>query len=191
VDVRRSFEEHIALFVAFGNAVGRLTPDAWARISARCADLDQPAFRSLLSRAYLTARSSELFLPGGAESRMPFRLIAGASRAVQRGIAIAGEVAFEFEASAPRVVEPPRRRTKSTGKPHVDAYIDASNEIESALMSLEREHPGVVTAVRSAGQAVFRHDCLSPANFHAVYRYVEPEIPFATLHGMPPDQRVV
>jgi hypothetical protein len=73
----------------------------------------------------------------------------------------------------------------------VDAYIDASNEIESALMSLEREHPGVVTAVRSAGQAVLRHDCLSRANFDAVYRYVEPEIPFATLYGQPPDQRVV
>lgn len=184
MDVRRSHQDHIALFVAFGAAVARLTPDAWARIRERCRDLDQPAFQSLLRRASLAARPFEMFLPAGAESRLPFRMIAGASRAVQASLAIAGELVAEFERPGTTGALL-RRRTNTTGNPHTDAYIGAYFVIESALEPFKVEHPGVATAVRSAGTAMLRHDWLPPPTFDAVYRYVEPEIPFASLQPPP------
>jgi len=63
----------------------------------------------------------------------------------------------------------------------VDVVVDAMQLIEKTLAPLEGTDPGVATAVRASGQAVLRRDFLSDADFTSVYRYVEPEIPFASL----------
>lgn len=176
---RRAFDQHLALFVAYGARVGQLPPASWDRLRLRCAALNGPAFRSLVNRALLAARPQELWLPSRRTSTL--NAVASVSRAVQIGIAFAYEAVIEFETADPRAVVSPRRRTQSTGKPRTDQYSDATFLIESTLAPLQRTDPGVVTAVRAAGHAVLRHDWLPPADFSAVYAYVEPEIPFADL----------
>lgn len=178
---RRGFDEHVQLFVAYSARVAQLSPAAWDRLRFRCADLDGPAFRALLRRARLAAQPYELSLPATARRAVAPRIIAGASRAVQASIAFAGQIAAEFEAADRGVPDPPRRRTHSTGQPGTDVYIDATFLIETALMPFERTNPGLVTALRAAGQAVLRHDWLSQSDFDAMYALVEPEIPFAEL----------
>jgi hypothetical protein len=96
----------------------------------------------------------------------------------------------EFEEAASERTPPPRR-TKSSGKARIDAWVDANFALEAAVAQHERSDPGVATAVRAAGQAVLRHDWMSPEAFHAVYRYVESEIPYAELDppATPPPDR--
>jgi len=177
---RRSFDEHSQLFVAYAARVAALSPSAWDRLRLRCADLDDSAFRSLLRRARLSAKPYELFLPPAVRSRAAFRVIARASRTVQVSIAIAGQIAAEFEAAGSQRSAVPRN-TRSTGKRATHDSVDAYFLIESTLTSLERSNPGVVTAVRAAGQAVLHHDILDQADFDAAYMLIEPEIPFASL----------
>jgi hypothetical protein len=176
---RSTFDQHVVLFVAYGARVAQLTPASWDRLRLRCAALNGPAFRSLVNRALLAARPHELWLPSRRTGLL--NAIASVLRAVQTGIAFAFEVVIEFETADPRTLVSPRRRTQSTGKARTDELIDATFLIESALAPLQRTDPGVVTAVRAAGQALLRHDWLSPADFDAVYAFVEPEIPFASL----------
>jgi hypothetical protein len=177
---RRSFDEHIQLFVVYAAHVAALSPAAWDRLRLRCADLDRPAFRSLLQRARVAAKPFELFLTPTARRAVAPRIIARASRVFQVSLAIAGQVAAEFEGAGSESSRLPRR-TRSTGKQSTDAYIDANFLIESTLTSFERTNPGVVTALRAAGQAVLHHDWLAQADFDAVYMLVEQEIPFADL----------
>lgn len=175
---RRSFDEHAALFVEFGNRVSRLTPEAWNRLSARCAAFNGPEFSALLARTALGATPYKLPIPSPVRDRLSLRIIAGATRAVVTSMFFAGEVATEFE----RVTNsPPLRRTTSTGNPVTDAYVDAAFLIESALAPRNRSQPGVATVVRAASQAVLRHDWLPPEDFEAVYKYIEPDIPFDEL----------
>jgi hypothetical protein len=187
VNGRRSFDEHVGLFVAYGARVAQLPPASWDRLRLRCANLNGAAFRSLLSRAFLAAKPYELWVPEPAHRGRSLRVIAGVSRIVQTSLAVAAEVAAEFEASARHPPDAPRRRPRSTGQLTTDAYIDANFLIESALTPIQRGDPGVATAVRAAGQAVLRHDWLARTDFEAVYALVEPEIPFADLE--PPTSR--
>ena len=177
---RRSFDEHVQLFVAYAAHVVALSPSAWDRLRLRCADLDDSAFRSLLRRARLAAKPFEPFIPQAFRRVVAFRIIAGASRTVQVGMAIAGQVAAEFDAAGSRPSDVPRHAHR-TGKRATNDYIDAKSVIESTLTSFERTNPGVVTAVRAAGEAVLHHDWLDQADFDASYMLIEPEIPFANL----------
>jgi len=181
VTERRTLDQHVSLFVAYGARVAQLTPAAWHLLRLRCAALNGPAFRSLVNRAQLAARPHELWLPSHRTGLL--NAVGSVSRAVQTGLAFAFEVVTEFETADPRTFVSPRRRTQSTGKPRTDEYIDTTFLIESALAPFQRTDPGVVTAVRAAGQAVLRHDWLSPADFDAVYAFVEPDIPFASLEA--------
>jgi hypothetical protein len=185
MDGRRTFDEHVELFVAYGNHVASLSPAAWDRLRQRCATLDGPSFRSLVSRALLSAKAHELWLPEETRHHVWARGLAGISRAVQRGLALTGELAMEFdlpEERSPSSASPsPYHRTESTGEATTDAYIDAMFLIESALALLAHENRGIATVVRAAGQAVLRHDWLPRADFDAVYAFIEPEIPFAAL----------
>lgn len=61
MDKRRSNDEHIALFARYGARVASLSPLAWDRIRVRCAELDGPAFHSVVKRAVLAARPYELY----------------------------------------------------------------------------------------------------------------------------------
>jgi hypothetical protein len=186
VSERRSFDQHVALFVAYAARVAQLPPAAWDRLQLRCAALNGPAFRSLVNRAHLAAKPYKLWLPRTTKPSGSLRAIAGVSRVVQTSMAFAFEVAAEFEASDPHASASAKPRAGSTGRPRTDAYIDATFSIESALEQLQRTDPGVATAVRAAGQAVLRHDWLTQSDFEAVYAFVEPEIPFADLEPPPP-----
>ena len=176
-------DERIQRFVAYSVRVAQLSPAAWDRLRIRCADLDGPAFRTLLRRARLGARPYEVWLPPATRLPLAFRIIAGASRAVQASIAFAGEVAAEFDAASAHAPSAPLRRTRS-GNARTDAFGDATLLIEATITPFGRTHPGLVTAIRAAGHAVLRHDWLSEADFDATYSLIEPEIPFADL--MPP-----
>lgn len=176
----RGVDEHIQRFVAYSVRVAQLTPAAWDRLRVRCADLDGPAFATLLRRTRLRARPYGLWLPPGTPHPLAFRVIAGASRAVQASIAFASEVVAEFGAAVPHAPNVPLRRTRS-GNPRTDAFVDATFRIEATLTPIGRTNPGVATAIRAAGHAVLRHDWLSETDFDAAYSLIEPEIPFADL----------
>lgn len=176
----RSFDEHVQLFAAYGARIAQLPPAAWDRLRLRCTDLSGPSFRSLLRRARLAAKPYEVYLLKAA--RVPgLPVLAGASRVFQTGLALAFEVAAEFDMPDPRAPGPPPRRTESTGDPTTDAYVDAFFLIAAALAPIRRTDPGVAVGVHAAGQAVLRHDWLAPADFEALYAPIEPDIPFADL----------
>jgi hypothetical protein len=177
----RSFDEHVQLFAAYGARIAQLRPASWDRLRLRCADLNGPAFRSLLRRALLAAKPHELYVPESARNVPLLGVIAGASRVVQTGLALAFEIAAEFDVPDSRAPEPPPHRTRSTGDPTTDAYIDATFLIGGALAPVRRTDQGVAVAVRAAGDAVLRHDWLPRADFDALYAPIEPEIPFADL----------
>ena len=59
-------------------------------------------------------------------------------------------------------------------------YAHGWFDIEGALRTAEAS-AGVATAVRAAGLAVLRHDWHRPGGFTEVYRYVEPEVPYANV----------
>jgi hypothetical protein len=177
----RKFDEHVPLFAAYAARVASLSPGAWGRLRLSCAALNGPEFRALLERAQLSARPHELAVPAAAERLLSIRAIRAASRAVAVGIGFVYEVVAEFEAAAPGEPTPPPHRRRSTGKRVIDACVDATHMLEAAVSRHERTDPGVATAVRAAGRAVLRHDWMSPEAFHAVYRYVESEIPYAEI----------
>ncbi len=134
-----------------------------------------------MERAFLAAKPHRLWVPPNARRHRTLDLIAWSVHTVQTSIALVAEFAAEFEASTPGAIELPRPRTRSTGRPRSDAFIDANFLIESAVTPLARSAPGVAAVVRSAGRAVLGRGHLSPSDFDAVYGYIEPEIPFAEL----------
>lgn len=171
------------LFAAYANRVAQLSPEALGRIRERCAELNDPSFRALLDRALLFAKPFEPLLPEAAERSIPARVIVGVARAAISGLAIAGTMAAEFEASGPPAPPRPRREPKLTGRPRTDALLRAASLIEGVVAPLERTEPGVAVAVRAAGHAVLRHDQIPREDFEAIYKYVEPAIPFAELQA--------
>lgn len=179
-DKPRGFEHDAARYVTYAARVARLPSAVWDRLRLRCADLDGPAFRALLKRTAIAARPYGLWLPG-VKPTPTLQAIRAASRIVQTSIAFAHQVVAEFETPESRAADVAKRRTLSSGSPRIDALVHASMLIESTLAPLEGTGPGVATVLRAAGQAVLRHDWLSDAEFESVYRYVEPEIPFASL----------
>jgi hypothetical protein len=116
--------------------------------------------------------------PGPLRHRLSLRFIAGASRAVITSIFFAYEPAVEFDTPDSWV---PVYRPASTGKPRTDAFVNAYTLIEIALASRAHAQPGVAAAVRAASKVVLLHAWLAPEDFEAVYRYIEPDIPFAEL----------
>ena len=114
-------DERIQRFVAYSVRVAQLSPAAWDRLRVRCADLDGPAFRTLLRRVRLGARPHELWLPPTIRRPVGFQIIAGVSRAVHASIAFAGAVAAEFDAAAAHTPSEAFRRPRSSGNPRTDA----------------------------------------------------------------------
>jgi hypothetical protein len=178
---RRTFDEHVQLFAAYGARVAQLPSASWDRLRLRCADLNGPSFSSLVRRAVVAAKPHELYVPESARRIPLLQVIAGASRVLQTGLALAFEISAEFDVPDPRASGPRPRGTQSTGDPTTDAYIDATFLIGGSLASVQRTDPGVAVAVRAAGHAVLRHDWLPRADFDALYAPIEPEIPFADL----------
>lgn len=187
---RRSFDEHVALFGAFAARVGELPPSAWNAIEARCASLDDASFEALLARAALSAKPRELWIPEHGARHGLARTIKAVSDATQHAFALAGEMVAEFDAPMTAVVagrrraEQPPPRSRS---PIVATLVAAHAQLDAALEPLTSRHPGVITAVRAAGEAVLRHDWLAPEAFAEIYRYVAAEIPFESLE-LPPNQ---
>ncbi|HEY4219061.1 MAG TPA: hypothetical protein VGM67_18090 [Gemmatimonadaceae bacterium] len=166
---------------AYAEAVARLTPEAWSRLEVACASLDDPSAAALVERALLFAKSHELYTPEPLKGRAFQRAIRGALRVYVTGLALAYEVGAEFEPAFPDEVRP---RTKSSGSPDIDAMVDARQLVESTLVERHAVHPlgpGLIAAVRLGEGAVARHDMLPPESFAAVYRFMEPEIPYSSL----------
>jgi hypothetical protein len=171
---RRTTDEHVALFVEFAHRIACLTPEAWDRLNARCAALNGPDFRALLARTALSAAPHKLSIPGVLRDHASYRMLRGVGQAAIASMLFAGAVIGEFEAPHH---SSPLRRPRSSGNP----VSDVAFLIENVLAPRERAEPGVATAVRAAGHAVRRHDWLSSQDFETVYRYLEPDIPFAEL----------
>jgi hypothetical protein len=174
---QRTFEEHVALFAAYADAVAALPAGSWDRLTTACASLDGDSFSAVLRRARLHAKpynTMELF---AAHSR-GMKAIAAVTTATTTGIGVALELIGEFEQQSPSASIPSSGRATD---PRYAKYVDAWFAIESALHSIKVPHAGVTVAIRAAGQAVLRHDWLSAGTFAAVYGFVESEIPYATL----------
>ncbi len=178
----RSFPEATKLFVAYADRVAGLTPSAWDRIRLRCVELDDPAFHALLLRTRLAAKAQALpHVRPEVEERLGLRMIRGASAAIQLSTAFIQQVVAEFEAAGPEPVAPTHPSTEGTDRTVMNRFLDANKLLESVLLPHRRTNPGVVTAVRAAGQAVFRRGWMAQADFDAVYGLIEPDIPFAEL----------
>jgi len=174
---RRTYDERVALYIAFSDRVAHLTDAEWNSLNAECGPLNSTSFGALLERTRLSAKPYQMHLPGARES-LKLAAIKGASRAVLNTIFFTYQIAREFGEGT--VAEWPAR-VKSTGNPRTDAHADAMIAIERAIAPREGKSPGVASAIRAAGQAVLRHDWLAPEEFAATYRYVEPIIPYASL----------
>jgi hypothetical protein len=89
---RRSFDEHVQLFAAYGAHIAQLRPASWDRLRLRCVDLGGPGFRSLLRRARLASKPNDLYLSKSAQRITSLRVI---GRRISRGSAHAtGRVKF-------------------------------------------------------------------------------------------------
>jgi hypothetical protein len=173
----REFSQHVALFGAYAEAVAALSPAAWDRLVVACAPLDGAAISAVVDRARLTAKAYVMESASNV-SRAERRIAAIATNAIT-GIGVVTELVGEF---TPRSGIPPTRPTvPRSDDPRVDAYVEGWFTMTLALVPFENAHPGVAAAVRAAGQAVLRHDHLSPATFAEVYGYVEAEIPFDSI----------
>lgn len=172
----RKFAECAALLRRFAEHVDALTPDAWARISARCAALSGDSFRALLERVRIHMQAHQLHIPGTGRL-LPLRAISVLSDAVQAGLATVFELTIEFEGKP----EKPRRYWKPGDRPEYRDYAEAQYLIGVAVFEHAHSEPGVAAMFRAVGQAVLMHDLMAPETFMEIYRYVEPEIPFSSL----------
>jgi len=82
-----------------------------------------------------------------------------------------------------RSTTPVSPRYSDRRNPRVTRLFEATRDLEAALASHAEGHPGLIVAVRTAGQALVRHDWLTEAAFGDVYQYVEAEIPFRSLEN--------
>jgi hypothetical protein len=174
---QRTFEEHLALFAAYADAVASLPASSWERLARACASLDGDSFRAVLKRGRLHAKAFNMMEQFAGRSRMA-KAIAAVTTATITGIGVTSELVGEFEAQAPSASIP---SYESSTDPESAKYVDAWFAIEAAIHSSTGRHAGVAAAIRAAGQAVLRHDWLSAETFAAVYGFVESEIPYATL----------
>jgi hypothetical protein len=176
----RSFDDHVDLYAAFAQRVSALSPAAWERLAAKCAALDGASFQALLGRARVFAHpfASPLRQENQNEFGKAIATVAGAGIA---GLGLAFELARELGEVVTKGPNEPLTRKQPTGTAQRDRYVDANFLLENALAMHERAHPGLATTVRAAGQAVLRHDWMSPADFASAYAVMETEIPFAEL----------
>jgi len=172
---RRSFDEHSVLLSAFSECVASLTDADWGHIRARCKPIAGVSPAALFARAQLATKPHLAYLLRPPEFSVP-GAISGVTLGVITSINLAKELTF---AVAPSLNEPSRPRDVSTGKAVVDRYIDAMHRIAGAVHRVVPYHAGVATAVDAAAQAVLRRDWLADAQFHEIYRWIEPEIPIA------------
>jgi hypothetical protein len=174
---QRTFEEHVTLFAAYGDAVAALPASSWERLASACASLHGDSVRAVVRRARLHAKAFNIMEQFAERSRMA-KAIAAVTTATITGIGVASELVGELEEQARSASIPSYERPSD---PKSAKYVDAWFAIEAAIHSSTGRHPGVAAAIRAAGQAVLRHDWLSAETFTAVYGFVESEIPYATL----------
>jgi hypothetical protein len=176
----RSFDDHVDLYAAFAQRVSALSPAAWERLAARCADLEGSSFDAVIGRARVFARPFTAPLEGNSQNSVGKAISAVAGVGIT-GLGIAFELARELGDVFATTPDEPLVRTRTTGTARNDRYVDANFLLENALREHDRAHPGLATAVRAASQAVLRHDWMPPEDFRSAYAVMEPEIPFADL----------
>ena len=174
-------EEGEKRFVAFAGKIANLSDDDWRRLSANCADLNSNSFGALIDRARLRARATSVTLPG---VKLPplAKAIHGIGSAVVSGMWFTYEVGREFD---PKERLPAGGRKTASGDARIDDLVDGHLEIQRAIaLRLERE-PGTAAAVHAAGDALQRRRFMEASTFEAIYAFVEPVIPFASLTSQP------
>lgn len=182
----RSFDDHLDLYEAFVTRVSTLSPAAWERLAARCADLEGSSFKSLIDRARVFAQPFVGPLREGTRDSDVGNAITSIASFGITGLGIVTELAREVEEIvSPASKRAPVSRKNTTGSARNDRYVDAAFLLENTLAPREREHPGVTASVRAGAQAVLRHDWMSSDDFAAAYRVMESEIPFASLTRPP------
>lgn len=174
---RRTFDEHLVLFARYADLVHALTPAAWQRLRARCATIDGSDIDGIIDRAKLLA-ASQLWLPQFPDPPIAIRAISAAQRLFVTTIALGFETATTL---VPSTIGPPSARRGTTGNPRADCHIDASYRIDQAIDRQGMRVGGVPAAVHAAGQGILHHDWFPPGEFHALYRWVETEIPYALV----------
>ncbi len=172
-----SLTPQLALLDAFTLRIETLPADAWDRIRIRCVPLAGSSFRALMARAGLAAAPWSL-LPLRSDRPFAVVTIAIAQRAFTTSTLLAKEFLFS---AVPVLDEPSRPPSASTGNVDADRYISAFHRLESTARSATCNDTGVLCAVRAAAFAILHRHFLSPAQFEATYRWIEPEIPVGTL----------
>lgn len=180
---RRTFDEHVELLAKFGDRVAALSPEAWASIRARCTPLAGTSPVAIYARAQLRAAPASMLLPAADDIPL-ISIIRGFTFGAITTLAFVFDAAFTI---APSLDEPSYARSGTTGKPTHDLCIDAMHRIKEAVQAQGPHTSGVSTAIDAAAQALLKRDFLSDAQFRDIYRWIEPEIPIASID----DQSVV
>lgn len=174
----RSHEQRRRLVVVFSERLAALDDARWQRLYAQCAPLDDPAFSALLDRTMLRARSRDMLLPRHRPIPFSLRALRSVNWSIQVTLAFLMEVGAEFETGhRPQL----RNRARGMADASKEDYFDAHRLIHNLLADHARSRPGVTAAVETAAHVLPIQDLVEPEVFEAMYRYVEPVIPFAEI----------
>src|SRR5262245_44381245 len=128
---RRSLPELTELLVTYAHCVDALSPEAWERLRARCRPIAGSTPETLSQRAQLWASPLLVSWPAPRNAPVWIRALPTLANAFAFTMGLSLEV---VQSAFPWTVDPVRpERTTTTGKPHVDRYIDAHHMIERAL----------------------------------------------------------
>jgi hypothetical protein len=164
-----------AMLTTFAQKVAELSPDAWERVAAGCAALDQRTANAFLGRSELVGLS---FVAGTDPYEGPFLRSAvgvwgtlwGLALEATHGLSPSG--AARLEAAAPWL--PP-------GAPLSKPLSDALSRLAAVACAQRPSHPGVAAALFAIGLAFIARRALTQASIAAIYKPFEREIPYASL----------
>ncbi len=176
----RSFESHVDLVENFSMHVAALPCDAWDRLRIRCAPLSGRSPDILLARAQLYASFTAAQF--AVHRATPFaRVIADVTTSAVTAVGFALEALFTV---APSLDRPTAPRRGPLAPPHAGRYADALERISAAVSQHSRRSDGVGTAIEAAAGALLRRDAIPDREFHAIYGWVEAEIPYHRIDQM-------
>lgn len=159
----------------FAARLEALTPDAWERIHARCAQLDASTMSAFFGRVELYSRTFPDTDPYAQPALKPALTVLGG---------VLGFVAEGIQLLVPPAARGfPERSTAQQQK--LPKGMREWQQFESIALREEAGHPGTAAAIRAAGRILMVDHRTMPPAFEPVYRPFEPEIPFASL--VPPE----
>jgi len=184
-----SREQRLVLAEAFVARLSALEPSAWSRIAARCSALEGPTFDALLRRAEVATRPMVVPLRRAGGDGL-LGMLFGAMATTMRVAGVVGALVAEFKPPDPTLPDRMASDAATVDDEHHRRQLLVFATLERALLPYAHTHPGMATAVRTAGYAVSCYDLLDPSELAGVYAVMEPEIPLADLQqrvGFAPD----